>query len=197
MPNWCATYITIQNENEEELKRLEEELTNALKGNDSDFGDNWLGNLLLYLGYSLDEVSTGPISCRGSIDYIERFDDELLIDMQSAWTPHLLPIKLFTEKYAPESEILYTAEEPGFELYLTNDPEKENRISVFTSKENKYLDEIRDFPIKSALEYIGKATKKDIQNLEDANTALKEWVGTGNDYFYITDYQYMSLEDLN
>lgn len=34
-----------------------------------------------------------------------------------------MPIVLLAEKYAPSAEILFTAEEPGCELYETNDPQ--------------------------------------------------------------------------
>ena len=60
---------------------------------------------------------------RGTIEYFE-WDEEaqsLILDCETAWDwqPGFVD---FLKKTFPDSEVYYTAEEPGFEIYVTTDP---------------------------------------------------------------------------
>lgn len=120
MSNLCATDITIHG-NTNEIALLWHHLQKATSCSavETGFGDTWLGNILEYTGHKYTDYS-----CRGHIEYMDRQSyDEIVISQEDAWSPQLMPIVLLTEKYAPGAEILFTAEEPGFGLYDTNDPQ--------------------------------------------------------------------------
>lgn len=66
MPNWAATNYIIRGE-EKELKEFCR-LLNTMENHSNGSRRFWMGNLLIALGMTYDEVNTGPIHCRGSFD---------------------------------------------------------------------------------------------------------------------------------
>ena len=125
MPNWCYTQITINNENKEELKHFENLLNDWTSHNymENGFGLNWLGNIVGNSGIgTVSESKDTDISCRGSLIYMENFGDQLVIDTETAWAPKLRMWIMLLDKYLPDAELIYQAEECGMALYLTNDP---------------------------------------------------------------------------
>ena len=125
MPNWCVTDITIHHENEKELEifyeKLDEWLNHAYMEND--FG-SWLGNIVGNSGIgTIDTGKETDLRCRGSVIYIsEPSDGELTISTETAWVPMIKMWVKLLDKYLPDAELIYTAEEPGCEIYYTNDP---------------------------------------------------------------------------
>lgn len=128
MPNWCYSSVNIRGP-KDEIGKFDKQVKEACSSNPlkADFGDWWLGNLLLHLGYKDDDVVQGDIRCRGSIiDYDVSYEEnygDILLSVESAWGPHLGPIALMRDKYAPNCVIVYVAEEPGTELYWSNNPD--------------------------------------------------------------------------
>lgn len=154
MPNWCSTTITIHDK-PEEIKRIYTELekafsVNYLKDDPASFGTRyWLGNLLCYQGMTIDEVSNSPICCRGTVEYLDMSDDdEIVMDTETAWNPMLEPIMSFLSYIKSSPEIIYTAEEPGNELYLTNDPAVANTYYFECD-----FDDVRAWKYKDCYEY--------------------------------------------
>lgn len=147
MPNWCFSSVYI-NGTKEQIDVLDREFSKALSSNplEADFGDIWLGNLLYYIGIPKDEVIHGDTRCRGSVDYICREgEDTIHMEIESAWTPHIACIRKFCEHFAPDVEIIYISEEPGCELYWTNDPMTAGTVVVdyFSDEyEDKQLEDI-------------------------------------------------------
>ena len=125
MPNWCITRITINHENESKLKELEKRITEWTSHNykESDFGLAWLGNIVgnSEIG-TIDENAETDLRCRGWLNWMEYNDNQLLIDTETAWVPMLKMWSKLLEKYLPDAELIYSAEECGCELYSTNDP---------------------------------------------------------------------------
>lgn len=125
MPNWCLTRITINHENEEKLKELEK-LINEWTSKDymkNGFGLEWLGNIVGNSGVgTVNENPETDLRCRGRLTYLECTDDQLLIDTETAWSPMLKMWVKVLEKYLPDAELIYQAEECGNGLYSTNDP---------------------------------------------------------------------------
>ena len=112
MANTCMTTVTI-NGDQDELKCLAKIIDEAM--NDPDpTRRGWLGHLLC--DYEKE------VSHRGEISYFEETDDQLFLDIETAWSPMMGPIKLIVERYAPNAEIIFTAEEPGSEIFVSNDP---------------------------------------------------------------------------
>ena len=126
MPNWCSTRITINYESREKLQELLDLVEKWTKSDyeKNGFGLSWLGNVVGNSG--VGTVSTGQstdLHCRGYINSLELFDNQFIIDTETAWTPMLkLWIKVL-EKYLPGATLLYTAEECGNNIYYTNDPD--------------------------------------------------------------------------
>ena len=125
MPNWCITYITINHENEQKLKEFEEKL-NSLMSKDyieNSFGKTWLGNLVGNSGIgTIDENKVSDLKCRGEITYMENLGNQLVIYTETAWVPMLKLWQKLLEKYLPDGELTYSAEECGCGIYCTNDP---------------------------------------------------------------------------
>lgn len=65
-----------------------------------------------------------PLSCRGEISDFDYDDHYAYINfyVEDAWGPHLAVFKELVERLVPDGEIIFIAEEPGFDLYVTNDP---------------------------------------------------------------------------
>ena len=132
MPNWCWSQVHISTD-EEKLNKLYEEMKKALSSNPlgADFGNEWLGNLLVYTGMDKDEVLHGHINCRGSItDYDIDENGELMMTLETAWSPQFGAIKAFIEYVLDDEndedakydyDFRYTAEESGCELYCSNE----------------------------------------------------------------------------
>lgn len=125
MPNWCQSIITFHGKNAKKLGNLIDEWTKEKLPEVSDyFGKDWLGNCLVNSGImNFNEVRYGDIRCRGSIDYVEYTDEEeLTMETSSAWGPAITMWRMINDKLNLDLDIVYTAEEPGCELYWTNDP---------------------------------------------------------------------------
>lgn len=120
MPNWCFTTYKIVGD----IKEIHD-LNNKLMKLDNmkeplvsnGFGNLWLGCLVKILGGDAEKVY-----CRGDItefSYNEE-DDVLTIDTQTAWA-EMEEVRHFIEKVYPGLKIYYYEEEPGMEIYQTND----------------------------------------------------------------------------
>lgn len=124
MAHWCMTSVAV-NGPKTELDVLERELEKALSSNPvaTHFGKAWLGNILLHLGWTEDDIRNSDMRCRGTLSCMQRGDDEQLsFEVKSAYVPHLGPVMEIARKYAPNCEIIYTADEMGYEIHITNDP---------------------------------------------------------------------------
>lgn len=144
MPNWCVNSVEICCENQEIAKRFEDkiyELTeNPYAGNG--FGRFWLGNIVgngrladnLEEFSGIDYISKAPFNCRGCIESICVSDNNVLIDVTSAWTPSVSMWNSFCEKFFPKDEfyIWYSAVEPGCDIYVTNNMENVGMYYVDT-----------------------------------------------------------------
>lgn len=125
MPNWCYTKITINHEDERKLKELENKIDEFTSHDymENGFGLKWLGNIVGNSGIgTVDENPETDLRCRGSITYIENYGDQLVIDTETAWTPMLEMWVKLLEKYLPDAELIYSAEECGCGIWSTNDP---------------------------------------------------------------------------
>ena len=124
MPNWCNTNITINHESETEIEKLEK-LINEWTSRDymeNGFGNNWLGNIVLGSGVgTVDTDKETDLRCRGTIIDYYRIENQLIINTETAWVPMLQMWVKVLEKYLPDAELIYNAEECGFDITCTND----------------------------------------------------------------------------
>ena len=123
MPNWCSTQVTINSSKEEitSIKNVIEKIQelNLVKNS---WGGTWLGLFLHHLGEYDEDSQQASCSCRGSVYISDADEDTIVLDVESAWSPHVGPIVKLCEKYAPNAEIMYMAIEPGCCIYISNDP---------------------------------------------------------------------------
>lgn len=122
MANWCMTNMIIAGE-KCELRKLRALI---LKWTSKEyvkngFGEPWLGNIVLGAGFMIDDfecrgnvLSVGSIYDLDGLPYFE-------IEYESAWQPMPEMWYSVTDKYAPNCKVYWYAEEPGFELYQSND----------------------------------------------------------------------------
>lgn len=118
MPNWCYTSYRIVGKAEEvnELYAKIQQLQNMEKPLlENGFGNLWLGCLVTILGGDWEKVY-----CRGSIADFSLDDGILSIETETAWG-EMDEVRYFIEKVYPSLKIYYYEEEPGCEIYQTND----------------------------------------------------------------------------
>ena len=110
MANICLNYITINSEDRDNMQRL------------ADFFDGSETRLVHFCEKA--ELDKESYYLRANVSYVEyqEDDDQLLINVDSAWTPALKLIRDIAEKYVPDCEIVYNSQECGNVIYYTNDP---------------------------------------------------------------------------
>lgn len=192
MPNWCISTVSIRS-NKKEIELLWDKLQEATSANPegADFGNLWLGNLVLQVGEDWNDVG-----CRGAISWMNKTSDNVIdIDVESAWSPQLDPIKLMAGKYAPNASIYYTSEEKGSELYWTNDPDMIGKyiVDVFCNEDEElaFLEEqepMSEIELRDALlEVLGES---------EANKTTSELIRMFTDkfeYTYVYQYEYVEI----
>lgn len=116
MPNWCSSTITFVGADAEKLYYDIQKWTSK-ENKDPDADSNWLGNILRGADIDIEDYS-----CRGYITYIEPFEeDAFYIDTETAWSPMLKMWRDVIAKKGYNIEILFTAIEPGWGIYTSND----------------------------------------------------------------------------
>lgn len=124
MPNWCETVYFFTG-NQAELEFLYTKLGEWIseEKSPSDFGANWLGNIAMGAGLNWKQIP-----CRGTLDFLsfeERNGQPVLrVETETAWVPMHELWDALLHKIGSHCHYFYFAEEPGFELYETNDTEK-------------------------------------------------------------------------
>ena len=203
MPNWCWSQVHICTD-EEKLNKLYEEMKKALSSNKlgADFGNEWLGNLLVYTGMDSEEVIHGHIGCRGSItDYGIDDNGELIMNLETAWNPQFGAIKKFIEFVLGEDaeyDFYYTAEESGCGLFCSNEDDMIDTYQIDTFDADEALDHLvafysyttEDDLHRGLVEYLGHDGEfEDL--LEEASKKAEE-EGRG---LYFNKYEYIDWLD--
>jgi hypothetical protein len=118
MANWADTSYVIVDKGARELYNIMRDLEQRLEPlHPNGWGNTWLGNLVIALGGDWERVH-----CRGEWDEMEWNEEaeELRFRTESAWShPHEV-MELVKEKF-PGISIFFISEEPGMEIYVTND----------------------------------------------------------------------------
>lgn len=129
MPNWCSTKFVFTG-NAQDITDIYNKITEYTSSSigKSDFGNCWLGNVLIGFGFG-DKIDskTDRLRCRGSItdigeieDYYDSFSFEFWTD--TAWCPMVrMWNEIIAKHYDNRISVSWLAEEPGCCLYETND----------------------------------------------------------------------------
>ena len=170
MPNWCYTNITIRHESEKEIQNLEELINRWTNKNymENGFGHNWLGNIVLGSGVgTVDTCKETDLSCRGSITDYHRTGNELVINTETAWSPMMKMWVKILEKYLPDAELLYNADECGMGINDTNDPDLVDKyILDYYGDENIESDwEADEDTVRKTLQKLLDTTETDVEKL--------------------------------
>lgn len=136
MPNWCSTTIRIRHDDKNKLNNLYNLInewkskTAMANGFDTKY-ESWLGNIVLNSGVgTVDTGKETDLCCRGAIVDILFDGGEITIDTETAWRPMIKMWIKVRDKYLPDAEIEYNAEECGNTIYQTNDNDLVGRYIV-------------------------------------------------------------------
>lgn len=174
MPNWCSCNLNITS-TPEDIGKIEEALQKATSKNylgdePFSFKEEWLGNLLCYTGKDPDEVSSGEVCCRGSIEYWEKVSDtQITMDLDTAWSPQFGAFPLFFDYLGVHPEVTYSAEEFGNLLFVTNDPHVDGTyiLEDYSGERENTLYDLSEQSLLQTLQYDYGMGMKDGESVED------------------------------
>lgn len=213
MPNWCFTQMIFHGEKEEieDFHNKIEEWTSK-NYQKSDFGVNWLGNILhgAGLGHRIDSETDG-LRCRGDITYlgeVDTFGDSteatFNLDTETAWVPMCLMWREVINTIGYKTVgFSYCAEEPGWGIYEIYDPYgdyyMEYRVDILLGGqdfENKNLMRIwdtqeydSDESLTAALQALLKTDESDLKTLIEAAENYK--FESDDSFIYIRKYAHV------
>ena len=123
MPNWCMTAYAIEG-NKRTLKRIEKTINKALDGTLAKAVEKsdktWQGNVLNALGVKFIKDGSWNVNIRGFFyDKPEMRDGALRFTCEEAWSRTEFA-EMLCKKF-PSLTVYWMEEEPGFDVYATND----------------------------------------------------------------------------
>ena len=190
MPNWCSTNINIKCNDKVKLKEFYSKLEKWTSQNycDNGFGLNWLGNVVGNSGIGTINTKTKTdLRCRGSIDYMDLTDDQIVLSTETAWGPMLKMWVKLLDKYLPEAEIIYASEECGCGLYATNDRMQEGVWFVDDFENDIY----ECMQTEELIPYLQNLLNSNESNVDDLLQFAIE-----NDYeVYAHQYEYVDINE--
>lgn len=97
---------------------------------------------------------------------MENRGNKLIIDTETAWAPKLKLFLRLLEKYLPEAELIYLAEEPGCEIHCTNDPSLAGKYYLVAS-ECSEVEEYIDYNEKELIKELKRIIEIESDNLDE------------------------------
>ena len=203
MPNWCFSDITIYHDDEEKIKALKEKIDEWTSKDfiENGFGHNWLGNIVGFSGIAewKDDFRTPDgnlLRCRGAIT--DSFYDarRLNIHTETAWGPMLGMWLLIIGKYCEGAQLVYTAEECGCGLFITNDPDVAGTYYIdiwdppeeFSDVDSEY--EASKETVIEFLQRVLKTKETDLEKLFKMSDDIEE------QWFAINKWEFVEAEDV-
>ena len=156
-----------------DLKRLYKLIDGFMTGKEKPFwedsAENWLGNVIKALGATEEQMKNNYL--RGFIETYELDGDVLRIAAKEAWGT--TDFRHILKKLMPELTIYYIVEEPGFEVYATNDADGKyftERFNVDACVDgHDYWEYFQEE--KETMDYVASLLKKD--NITEAD--ITQW----------------------
>lgn len=173
MPNWCFNQITFSGP-EKPIKKLRDfidkqrDMPNEAPRYHFETA-TWLGTFLSRAGFDPHEFE-----CRGTIVSWPKDVDNLVgeknlasfaIETESAWKPMIAMWQTIARTFSDRIKILYTSEEPGTGIYMTNDPVMRGWYHVNPyelDKEEKELLKDTIFAVEGQEIYSWKDVRRDL-----------------------------------
>lgn len=198
MPNWCFTDITIYHKDEKKVKVLYDKIQEWTSKDycENGFGHNWLGNIVGNSGIC-DPLNKDAPRCRGTLEDVSvpiLDNNHITMHTETAWSPHMKMWQMLIDKYLPDAEIYYTAEETGCGLYWSNDPDVVGKynVDIFEPPSGYKFESKGDADEKYVIEFL-----QDVFNTKE--TDINELLAMANDmeesWFCINQYQFVDIND--
>ena len=188
MPNWCdVVYKCIGDPKEVRslykiIKANDKRKTSRVKNG---FGTLWIGNIIDALGEDWEKLR-----CRGEIIGYHIENDLLTIYQSTAWCEQE-GFRECIEKKFPSIKVYYREEEPGCDVYYTNDAYRNyfpERYLLNNNDEPLYFN-----TIKEAAEYVSGIVNQKVEaNMEAIEKALDNYEEEHEDddvYFSFHEFQ--------
>ncbi len=223
MPNWCDSRFKITGTDKGMVMKFCVDMTKATGGlgglSEEERGykdstgkkcvtaEDWFGNLYLAAGYTMEEIEKGGMHARG-FETTVTLDEVggspcVCITANMAWNPPIDEMRrMIKEKYDNKLKLYYWAEEPGMEIYLSNDPTGEyfdaayviDYDTVDDGCDRIYFGPGRDEEEK-AVRLINSLTGLKFEKIEDilaheeeVQSAFEKKHGSGDAYLSIHDF---------
>lgn len=195
MPNWCSTdYYVVGSKKEvldlnKKMERLENRKKSLVKNS---FGNTWLGNLVKSLGGDWEKVyCRGEWMCR---EY-NKEKNTLTFTTETAWR-EMDEWRKFIESCYKTIKILYVTEEPGMEIYKTNDKDGiffKDRYILDYGEDIEYFETI-DQVVKFTEEFIGVKIKD--KTINDIQRTIDDFFVKSNEKdLYFSFHEFEEVDD--
>lgn len=209
MAYWCETYITINCKNEESAKCVYDSIESWSQKLivESDWGGNWLGNILINAGvyHTKDELLDDKnLRCRGYIQNLQLDDCSVIIQTETVEHPMMKMWKEIVDKVFPKEveDVLYTATEINAKLFWTNDPaykgawyyeyNGEHDFCASEDEAKQYLLDHVNGEIKDYQKYSVEELESKIKEIDKANTGIVDsWFLVLYELF---EYEFVPIE---
>ena len=210
MSNWCLTKIDINTDSDETAQAIHDKIEQWLKAPEDESingGDDWLGCLAVNSGViaSYDDIDESPIACRGEVECLTLDGEGVHMLTSTEWGPMLEVIYRALEKNfnLDGIDIVYSAEEPDCDMYVTNDEDVAStyRVDIYSDAGDQVLDA---FGMEDGgcdnynEECLIVKLKKAFGIGDDENPTIDELLDIAAEYpsIYIHLWEYASLFDM-
>lgn len=191
MANWASTSYCIEG-SKSDLARVFNTIYGFMENKQKPViesaSNNWEGNIVKALGATEEHMSKYYL--RGFIQWYEMDDNTVSIEAEEAWGA--TDFRHVLAQLMPELTIYYIVEEPGCEVYATNDSEGKyftDRFYVNACINGNFESDY--FTTKeSAMNYAASLLGKEKVTIDE----VREWTDKqeGDDFLYIHEF---SIED--
>lgn len=189
MANWASTSYRIEG-SKEDLEKvynvIDEFMSERRKPVEVDASNEWEGNIVRALGATDEQMKNNYL--RGFIEEYEMDGDIIRIEAEEAWGT--TDFRHVLAQLMPELTIYYIVEEPGCEVYATNDADGKyfpERFYVDAYVNGDYQSEYFDTE-EQAMTYVANLLgKKEVSKneLENWNECHEE----DNNFIYIHEFE--------
>lgn len=189
MANWASTSYRIEG-SKEDLEKvynvIDEFMSERRKPVEVDTSNEWEGNIVRALGATDEQMKNNYL--RGFIEEYEMDGDIIRIEAEEAWGT--TDFRHVLAQLMPELTIYYIVEEPGCEVYATNDADGKyfpERFYVDAYVNGDYQSEYFDTE-EQAMTYVANLLgKKEVSKneLENWNECHEE----DNNFIYIHEFE--------
>lgn len=192
MANWATTSYRIEG-SKEELTRLFGVINDFMTGQrkpSKDSSHDWEGNIVKVLGATEEQVKQNYL--RGFIQSYDMEDGFLSIEAEEAWGA--TDFRKVLVQLMPELTIYFVVEEPGMEVYATNDSEGKyfaDRFFVDTCVDDNYRNEYFKH-LEDAMAFVAQLLGKNNITAEELETWNEEHED-GDNFAYVHEFEVVDV----